>query len=341
MNALPLSESNALSTLVKSLELQEIGKPLVLTARPIPEETPGWAVVRLRAAALNHRDYWITQGQYAQIRLPAVLGSDGAGEWQGQPVVIYPALDWGDDPAMPGRAFRVLGMPEEGTFAEYIRIPRTHLFPKPDHLTWEEAAALPLAGLTAFRVLFSRCQLRAGERVLITGIGGGVALMVCQLALAAGATVFVTSSSEEKIRRAVQMGAAGGVSYRTSDWARQLRELAGGFDVIIDSAGGKAFALLPGLCHTGARIGIYGGGQGKIQDLSPQVIFWKQISILGSSMGSPQEFEHMLDFVQRHQIVPVVDSIFPLADGNAALQRLASGQQFGKIVLAIDASAPN
>lgn len=313
----------------------------MLTARRMPEETTDTAVVRLRAAALNHRDYWIVQGQYAQIRLPAVLGSDGAGEWQGQAVVIYPALDWGDNPAMPGHAFRVLGMPEDGTFAEYIRVPRANLFPKPEHLTWEQAAALPLAALTAYRVLFSRCHLQAGERVLITGIGGGVALMACQLALAAGAEVFVTSGSEEKIQRAIQLGAKGGANYRTTDWHKQLRAQAGGFDVVIDSAGGDAFALLPALCNTGARIGIYGGGLGKINGLSPQVVFWRQISIHGSSMGAPQEFEHMLRFVQQHRIVPIVDAVFPLAEGNAALQRLAAGEQFGKIVLTINSSAAN
>ncbi|MCS7036130.1 MAG: zinc-binding dehydrogenase [Saprospiraceae bacterium] len=326
---------------MNALELQHIGHPLVLTTREVPEETTDTAVVRLHAAALNHRDYWITQGQYAQIRLPVILGSDGAGEWRGQSVVIYPAFDWGDNPHMPGRAFRVLGMPEDGTFAEYIRVPRNHLFAKPEHLTWEQAAALPLAGLTAYRVLFSRCQLQAGERVLITGIGGGVALMACQMALTAGAEVFVTSGSEEKIQRAVQLGARGGANYRAADWHKQLREQAGGFDVIVDSAGGDAFSLLPTLCNTGARIGIYGGGQGKINGLSPQVIFWKQISIHGSSMGSPQEFEQMLHFVQQHRIVPIVDAVFPLAEGNAALQRLAAAEQFGKIVLAIGSNAAN
>ncbi len=325
---------------MRVLELQQLHQPLVITTRKVPsEESPERAVVRLHAAALNHRDYWIIQGQYAHIQLPAVLGSDGAGEWQGQPVVIYPVLDWGNNPRMPGRHFRVLGMPEDGTFAEYIRVPRANLFPKPPHLSWEQAAALPLAGLTAYRVLFSRCRLQAGERVLITGIGGGVALMAFQFALAAGAEVFVTSGTDEKINKALHMGAAGGVNYRAPDWPEQLRDTAGGFDVIIDSAGGEPFASLPALCNTGGRIGIYGGGLGKISGLSPQIIFWKQLSILGSSMGAPEEFEQMLDFVQRYQITPVVDAVFPLEEGNAALQRMASGAQFGKIVLTIDAAA--
>ncbi|MCS6929726.1 MAG: zinc-binding dehydrogenase [Saprospiraceae bacterium] len=324
---------------MNALELREIGHALIPTERPVPTETADTAVVRLRAAALNHRDYWIQQGQYAHIRLPAVLGSDGAGEWRGRPVVIYPGLDWGDDPTMPGRNFRVLGMPEDGTFAEYVLVPRANLFPKPEHLTWKQAAALPLAGLTAYRTLFTRCQLRAGERVLITGIGGGVALMACQLAIAAGAEVFVTSGSDEKIQRAIQMGASSGVNYRAADWPKQLRAMAGGFDVVIDAAGGDAFSLLPPLCNTGARIGIYGGSLGKINSLSPQVIFWKQLAIYGSSMGSPQEFEHMLRFVQQHRIVPVVDAVFPLAEGNVALRRLAAGEQFGKIVLVIGHSS--
>ncbi len=324
---------------VNVLELRQIGQPLRLQSRPIPEETSDEAVVRLRAAALNHRDYWIYQGQYAHIRLPAVLGSDGAGEWQGRPVIIYPALDWGNNHQMPSRSFRVLGMPEDGTFAEYIRVPRANLFPKPEHLDWIQAAALPLAGLTAYRVLFTRCRLQAGERVLITGIGGGVALMACQFALAAGATVFVTSGSDEKIRKAIQMGVSNGANYRSEGWDKQLREMAGGFDVVIDSAGGDAFATLTALCNTGARMGIYGGGQGKINGLSPQVVFWKQLSILGSSMGSPQEFEQMLAFVRQHRIVPVVDSVFPLSEGNAALRLLSEARQFGKIVLSIGESA--
>ncbi len=312
-----------------------MGLPLAVVERPIPDEAPGYAVVRLHAAALNRRDYWITQGLYPSIRLPAVLGSDGAGEWKGQAVVIYPALDWGADPSMPAKAFRVLGMPEDGTFAEYVRVPRANLFPKPEHLTWEQAAALPLAGLTAYRVLFSRCQLRAGERVLITGIGGGVALLACQLALAAKAEVFVTSSSDAKIQKAVQLGATDGINYQHADWAKRLRDKAGGFDVIVDSAGGDTFSELPSLCHIGARIGIYGGSRGKIANLSPQAIFWKQISILGSSMGSPEEFKQMLEFVQQHRIVPLIDSVFPLSEANAALQRLANGDQFGKIVLTV------
>ncbi len=289
------------------------------------------------AAALNRRDWWITQGQYSKIELPVILGSDGAGvDPEGKAVVLYPAFEWGDNPAAQGKNFHILGLPESGTFAEQICVPRSNLAPMPAHLSWEQAAALPLAGLTAYRTLFTRCGLQPGERVLVTGIGGGVALMAMQFALAAGAEVFVTSGSDEKIEQAVLLGAGGGANYRQESWDKDLKATVGGFDVVIDSAGGDGFALLPGLCNPGARIGIYGGSLGKINGLSPQILYWKQISILGSTMGTPEEFAQMLDFVSRHQIVPVVDSVFPLSEGNAALQRLAEGEQFGKVVLEIN-----
>lgn len=320
---------------MKALVLQELQKPLVYQEVELPVPSKNEVLVQVKAAAFNRRDWWITQGQYSKIQLPVILGSDGAGLHNGVPVVLYPALEWGGNPAAQGKSFRVLGLPENGTFAEYICIPRANLAPKPTHLTWEQAAALPLAGLTAFRTLFTRCALRPGERVLITGIGGGVALMAMQLALAAGAEVYVTSGSEEKIKKAVLLGAAGGANYRTADWDKLLKNEVDGFDVIVDSAGGDGFALLPGLCNPGARIGIYGGSLGKINNLSPQILFWKQISILGATMGTPNEFTQMLDFVSQHQIVPVVDSVFPLAEGNTALQRLADGEQFGKVVLTV------
>ncbi len=302
---------------------------------PDPVPTQGEVTVEIKAAALNHRDLFITQGQYAGIQTPCILGSDGAGVWNGNPVILYPALAWGDHPNFQGRTFRVLGMPENGTFAERICIPQANVFPMPDHLSWEQAAALPLAGLTAWRTLFTRCQLKKGEKVLITGIGGGVALTALQLALAAGAEVFVTSSASDKIDRAIALGAKGGANYREVGWEKSLKLAAGGFDVIIDSAAGDGFALLPGLCNPGARIGLYGGTLGKVNGLSMQIVFWKQISILGSTMGSPEEFKAMLNFVQNHQIVPVVDSVFPLKDGAKAFEKLDLGGQFGKIVLTV------
>jgi zinc-binding alcohol dehydrogenase/oxidoreductase len=320
---------------LKSLIVNQLKSPPEWVDMPNPVPAHGEVTVEIRAAALNHRDLFITQGQYAGIQTPCILGSDGSGEWNGKPVILYPALAWGDSPDFQGKSFRVLGMPENGTFAEQICIPKENIFPMPDHLSWEEAAALPLAGLTAWRTLFSRCQLKKGEKVLITGIGGGVALTALQLALAAGAEVYVTSSTSEKIDRAIALGAKGGANYRETGWEKNLKLTAGGFDVIIDSAAGDGFALLPGLCNPGARIGLYGGTLGKVNGLSMQIVFWKQISILGSTMGSPDEFEAMLSFVQKHRIVPIVDSVFPLKDGARAFEKLNLGGQFGKVVLTI------
>lgn len=318
---------------MQALLLHTLHQPPLLTDLPDPQPRPGEVVVRLRAAALNHRDVYITQGQYAGIELPCILGSDGAGECAGRRVLIFPSLHWGDDPRVQGRDFRVLGMPDPGTFAEQIALPSAQLYPVPDHLSWEEAAALPLGGLTAWRTLMTRCQLRSGERVLVSGIGGGVAVFALQFAVAAGAEVWVTSSQPEKIERAVALGAKGGVNYKAESWDKTLKAQAGGFDVVIDAAGGAGFAAFAGLCNPGGRIGIYGGSAGRIQGLSPQIVFWKQLSILGSSMGNETDFQQMLHFVTRHRIRPVVDVVYPLSAGQAAFERMEAGTQFGKIVL--------
>lgn len=293
------------------------------------------AVVELRAAALNHRDVFITHGQYAGIKFPTVLGSDGAGVLNGQEVVINPSMFWGKNKAVPGPDFRVLGLPDEGTFAEAIVIPQTSVFEKPAHLSMVEAAAFPLAGLTAWRALFTKIQLKKGEKILISGIGGGVALMGLQLAVAAGAEVFVTSGSAEKIEKAVKLGAKAGFNYHETGWEKVFQKEIGRVDAVLDSAGGDGFAGLVGLLAPGGRLATYGGSLGKINGLSPQVVFWKQISIFGTSMGNPTEFRAMLDFVKKHEIRPVVDSVFPLEKGNDALRKMAEGRQFGKIVLEI------
>lgn len=318
---------------MNALVLTALHQPLEYISRQVPVAKKGEALVALHAAAINHRDVFITQGLYAGIRTPVIPGSDGAGEYQGRRVLLYPALAWGHQSTHQGKDFRVLGMPDDGTFAAYISIPRPNIFEMPEHLSWEQGAALPLAGLTAWRVLFSRCRLRKGEKVLITGIGGGVALLVLQFALAAGAEVAVTSGSAAKLGKALAMGATHGANYREADWDKRLKQAAGGFDVIIDAAAGSGFPALIGLAKPGARIGVYGGTLGKIDQFSMQPVFWKQISLLGSTMGSPQEFAKMLRFVAEHQITPVIDSVFALSDGNAALARMERGEQFGKIVL--------
>lgn len=311
-----------------------------------PAAGPGEVLVRVMAAALNHRDVWITRGQYAGIKYPTILGSDGAGEvvavgegadatLLGQRVVINPNLAWGDNERFQGRQYTILGLPRDGTFAEYVAVGADRVHPVPVHLDIEQAAALPLAGLTAYRALFGRANLQPGERVLISGVGGGVALYALQFALAVGAEVFVTSGSADKIARAVAMGARAGADYRVEGWQKAFVKTHGEVDVVIDSAGGTGFAALIDVLAPGGRLAFYGGGQGNISGLNPQKMFWKQVSVLGSTMGSDREFVAMLDLVNRHQLVPVVDSVHALADGRSAFDLMARGGQFGKIVLRV------
>lgn len=330
---------------MKAAILVETKKPLVATQVSDPVATLGQAVIRLKAAALNHRDLWIQQGLYANIKLPLTPGSDGAGivtavgaesdqAWVGREVIINPSLDWGDDLRAQGPRFRILGMPDPGTFAEQIAIPVANLAAKPAHLTWEQAAALPLAGLTAWRALFTRAQLKAGERVLVTGAGGGAALFALQFATAAGAKVWVTSGSPDKIAHGRSLGAAGGVNYHDADWNGQLLQAAGGaFDVIVDSAGGAGFAKLIELTRPGGRIVFFGATTGNPPGIDLRKCFFRQINVLGTTMGSPADFAGMTQFVSAHQIVPRVDKVFPLDSAEAALRHMEAGAQFGKIVV--------
>jgi zinc-binding alcohol dehydrogenase/oxidoreductase len=332
-----------------ALQLDAVHQPAVVREIDTPTPATGEVLIKMHAAALNHREVWIQKGQYAGIKLPCTLGADGTGEVAalgesvagfavGAPVVIYPGVDWGDGSRAQGRNFRVLGMPDPGTLAEYTTAAAAYMRPRPAHLDWAQAAALPLAGLTAYRALFARAQLQAGERVLVTGIGGGVALVAAQLCVAAGAEVWVTSGDDEKLARALALpiGLRGGANYKTDGWAKDLTKRAGGsFDVIIDSAAGAGFEALVDAAAPGGRIVFYGGTQGNITSLPPGKVFWKQLSILGSSMGSLQDFDAMLAFVTKHQLVPVVDKQFALAEGEAALRYLEAGQQLGKVVLTI------
>ena len=310
-------------------------RPRLAVDYPHPQPEADEVAVRIRAAALNHRDLYITQGLYPGVRVPVVLGSDGVGELDERRVLLQPGLAWGEREDAQAPAYHVLGMPTDGTFAEWTVVPRANVYDCPEHLTDAEAAALPLAGLTAFRALFTRASAKTGDTVLVTGAGGGVASFAVQFAVAAGCRVFVTSSRAENVAAAVAQGAAGGVDYTADGWTDELRSLSGGLDVVVDGAGGEGFAQLTRLMRPGGRMAFYGGTRGKIPGLSPQLLFWRQVTIAGSTMGSPREFARMLAFVAEHELRPVVDSIRPLADLDAALDRMAAGQQRGKLVLRI------
>jgi len=333
---------------MNAIVLRALGGPerLVLEHLPDPQPGPGEAVVRLRAAALNHRDAWIRQGLYAGISLPIVLGSDGAGHVQavgtgvdpsllGTAVMINPSLDWGADERVQGPAFRILGLPDHGTYADCVKVPAGNLFAKPDTLSWEAAAATPLAGLTAYRALVTRARVQPGETVLVTGIGGGVATFVLLVARRLGARVIVTSGSDAKIARALQLGAEGGVNYKAENWGRAAQALCdAGPDVIVDSAGRDALPTLVEIVKPGGRIVTFGATTGSPSTIEVRRIFWKQISLLGSTMGTPREFGDMLKLFDG-TLAPIVDRVFPLAAAADAHRRLDESGQFGKIVLEI------
>jgi NADPH:quinone reductase-like Zn-dependent oxidoreductase len=335
---------------MQAVVLRELGGPERLKAEtvPDPKATANEVVVRLKAAALNHRDVWIRKGQYAGIKLPVILGSDGAGTVEsvgpnadatlvGREVVINPGLDWGDDERAQSPRFKILGLPDDGTYAELVRVPASAVFPKPVGWSWEEAAALPLAGLTAYRAVVTRAEVTAKDRVLVTGVGGGVSQLAVQIAKARGARVYVTSGSDEKLERAKRhLGAEGGANYH-GEWVKEIARQCGGEgpDVVIDSVGGETIAKAIEVVRPGARIVSYGATTGPVPQLEVRRVFWKQLNFLGSTMGTPKEFAAMLDLFAKGSARPVVDATFPLAAAAAAHRRMEEATQFGKIVLKI------
>ena len=336
---------------MKAIVLREPGGPekLLYEDAPDPVAGAGEVVVKLKAAALNHRDQWIRHGLYAGIKLPIILGSDGAGvvasvgagvdaALVGKEVVINPSLDWGSDENAQSKAYRILGLPDDGTYAEYIKVPAANVIAKPAHLSFEEAAAIPLAALTAYRSVTTRAQVKAGETVLVTGIGGGVATFALQFAKALGAKVLVTSGSDEKIGKAKELGADGGVNYKSETWSKELIALNGGVgpDVVIDSAGGKTLEKAVEIVKPAGRIVFFGATTGLAHDLDLRRIFFKQLNLMGSTMGSDREFAAMLKLYTEHKLKPVVDQVFSLADTPAAHQHMEEAGQLGKIVLKIE-----
>ncbi|MGD9603360.1 MAG: zinc-binding dehydrogenase [Gammaproteobacteria bacterium] len=332
---------------MRAVVLHEVGKPENVRVEEVPTPEPGAGEVRVRleASALNRRDVWITVGAYPRIRLPSISGSDGAGivdavgagvdpAMIGREVVLYPARDWGDDPRCGGANFRVLGMPDQGTFAEYICVPAGDVHAKPAHLSWVQAAAFPLAGLTAWRALVTHGEVQRGQKVLVTGIGGGAATCALLWAKFHGAEVYVTSSSEEKLAAAHGLGARGGVNYRTTGWEKTLREMSGGIDVVIDSAGGTVVNQALNTLNNGGRFVFFGATLGNPPEgLEMAKLFFRQVRIQGTTMGRPEEFAAMVEFINRHRVEPVIDQTFRFADAGSAYARMWASEQMGKLVL--------
>jgi zinc-binding alcohol dehydrogenase/oxidoreductase len=313
---------------------------------PVPTVTPGKALVKIKAIALNRRDEWIKEGKYPNIRYGGILGSDGAGIVEtvgdekdnalvGQEVVINPNVDWGPDPNIQSKNYTILGMPVNGTFAEYGLFPVDRLQPKPFHLDFLQAAALPLGGLTAFRALFRQGGLIAGQNVLVSGFGGGVAQFAFLFAQAAGANVYVTSGSDEKIARALKMGARGAYNYKKDNNYNDLWKTKGGFNLVIDSAGGDQINSFIKVLRPNGKIVFYGATNGLPAKLDLYRMFWNQLSLQGTTMGNDTEFNEMLAFVSKHQIRPIVDSIRPFSKLAESFVDIIRPNKVGKIVLQV------
>lgn len=329
----------ALVLTTEEIEIQNVEKPT-----PKQEE----ALVKVLYASLNRRDQWARVGLYPGMTYNCILGSDACGvvealgegvaaTWLGKEVIINPNQNWGNDPRHPQKNYTILGMPSNGVFAEYIAVPADRLHEKPAYLTASEAAAVPLAALTAYRACFYKGQIQAGDTVLVTGIGGGVAQFAAQFAVAAGANVWVTSGSDEKIKTIQQYGVKGGANYKQTDWHKDLLQQTGGFDVIIDSAGGNDFNLLLKTLKMSATLVFYGATLGSVKLDMPRV-FFGQYTIKGTTMGNDQEFAEMLGFIAKHQIKPIIDSIRPFEQIVEAFNDMRDGKIFGKVVISLDAS---
>lgn len=304
---------------------------------PDPGAGAGEVVVELRAAALNRRDLLVRNppGPAYDFPKPFVAGHDGAGVRRdtGDEVVIYPTVGWGSRDDVP-EGGNFIGGPLDGTFAELIAVPEENVFPKPARLSWEEAATLPVAGMTAWRALFSVGDLEPGQTVLVLGAGSGVSTFAVALAAQAGARVLVTSSSEEKIERAGELGAEGGVLYTESDWSAAVRErVPDGVDLVLDSVGTTWPESLRSL-RKGGRLVVFGGTGGPAVELDVRYVYLNYLSIRGTTGASPREFGRFLETVQEGSWSPVVDSVLPLADAEAAYDRLRADHH-GKVVLSI------
>ena len=328
---------------MRAVRIHEDGGPevLVLEEAPDPEPGPGEVLVRLRASALNHLDVWIRKG-LPSVPKPRILGADGAGVVEalgdgvtgfelGERVVLNPGIEAG------GGRIHVIGEHGDGTNAELIAMPATNVHPIPDGLSFEEAAAFPLVFETAYRMLVTRAGLREGEWVLAWGIGGGVSTAALTIAKTLGARVLVTSSSDAKLERARELGADATVNHATGDVKAAVQEATGGkgIDVVVENVGEATWATSLQVAAPAGRITVCGATSGPNPPAALHRIWWKQLSILGSTMGTGADFAGAYELVASGRALPVVDSVLPLGEIRAAHERLEAGEQLGKIVLTI------
>lgn len=343
---------------MRAVYIKELGGNDKVQVADLPEPVPGRGEVRIsvKAGALNHLDIWVRKGRPGlELKKPHVLGSDAAGIVDkigegvehvkvGDAVVVNPGVSCmkcesclrGDHSECD--TFKLIGFQLEGVYAEKAIVPACNVAPKPEHLSWEEAAALNLAHITAWRMLFTRARFKAGETVLIHGIGGGVALAALQLVKMLGGQAIVTSSSDEKLARAKELGASYGINYRQhADPGGEAKKLTGGrgVDIAFDTAGAATVPVSFAALRRGGRIVTCGVTSGPKADLNIQMLYWNHISFLGSTMGSHDDFRAMLRAVSNAKLKPVMDRVFPFAEAAQALARMEAGEQFGKIALTV------
>lgn len=320
---------------------------------PVPAPAEGEVVLAVRAAGLNHLDIWVRRGGRFPLTMPHVLGSDAAGVVAevgagvtgltvGQEVVLSPGLSCGRCESCQRGAenlcerFAIIGAGRPGTFAQFVAVPAANCLPKPAQMSFEQAGCLAVAYVTAWRMLMTRAGLKAGETVLIHGIGGGVALAGLQIAKLAGARVIVTSSSDDKLAKAAALGADVGLNYRTTaDLPAAIREATGGrgVDVVLETVGAATWPVSLSVLRRGGRVVICGVTGGAEAPTNLQQLYWNQYTILGSTYGTKEDFRQLLSAMGAAKMQPVIDSVLPLDQARAATQRMESGQQFGKIVL--------
>lgn len=342
MQALTMSGFGGL----EQLRVTDVAKPVI--------GRPDQVLVRVQAAALNHIDLFVLKGlPKASYQWPHVVGSDAAGVVEavgsevteirpGDRVVLNPGISCGRcDLCREGeqplcREYRILGEHLEGTIAGYVVVPAANATVIGDRMSWAEAAALPLAGLTAWRMLISRAAVRPGETVLVWGTGGGVSLMALQIARQAGARVVVTSGSDHKLDLARELGAELCLNHHRDDVVRAVRDLTGvGVDVVVDSVGVETWPQSLRALRPRGRLVTCGATTGPMVELDIRKLFWFQWTLLGSTMGNHREFRELVGLAERGGITPVVDSVVPLAEAVRAWARLQSGEQLGKVVIEV------
>ena len=332
----------------------EHGGPEVVRIEELPRPAPGPGEVLLevRASALNHLDLWVRRGLPIETTMPHVGGSDVAGviveagegadaARVGERVVVNPSLWCGEcewcrrgEESMCLR-YRIIGEHTDGGFTEYLAVPADHAYRLPDETSFEDAAALPVSYMTAWRALHSRARLRAGEDVLVLGASGGTAIAAVQIALLAGARVFAVTSGAENAEHLRALGAAFVYDRSTEDWSKAVHADTArrGVDVVVENVGEATWKGSVRALAQGGRLVTYGGTSGPKVELDVRVMFWKQLSVLGTTMASKAEFEAMLQAVFSGRLRPVIDTVMPLDQAREAHERLEAGGQFGKIVL--------